>query len=58
MCTIIEHNIAHNRPDNFPSYPPDNHHCIDDVYLTEETPLPTNDLDGLVTVSQIMAWGK
>ena len=23
------HNIAQNRPDNFPSYPPDNHHCSD-----------------------------
>jgi len=25
LCTIIAHNIAQNRPDNFPSYPPDNH---------------------------------
>jgi len=34
-CTIVAHNIAQNRPDNFPSYPPDNHHCSDDVYLRE-----------------------
>jgi len=33
LCTIVSHNIAQNRPDNFPSYPPDNHHCSDDVYL-------------------------
>ena len=35
LCTIVAHNIAQNRPDNFPSYPPDNHHCYDDVYLRE-----------------------
>ena len=33
LCTIVAHNIAQNRPDNFLSYPPDNHHCSDDVYL-------------------------
>ena len=33
LCTIVAHNIAQNRPDNFPPYPPDNHHCSDDVYL-------------------------
>ena len=27
LCTIVVHNIAQNRPDNFSSYPPDNHHC-------------------------------
>ena len=27
LCTIVAHNSAQNRPDNFPSYPPDNHHC-------------------------------
>jgi len=32
---IVAHNIAQNRPDNFRSYPPDNHHCADDVYLRE-----------------------
>ena len=35
LCTTVAHNIAQNRPDNFPSYPPDNHHCSDDVYLRE-----------------------
>jgi len=35
LCTIVAHNIAQNRPDNFPSYPTDNHHCFDDVYLRE-----------------------
>jgi len=35
LCTIVAHNIAQNRPDNFPSYPPDDHHCSDDVYLRE-----------------------
>ena len=35
LCTIVAHNIAQNRPDNFPSYPLDNHHCSNDVYLRE-----------------------
>jgi len=35
ICTIVAHNIAQNRPDNFPCYPPNNHHCSDDVYLRE-----------------------
>jgi len=35
LCTIVAHNIARNRHDNFPSYPLDNHHCSDDVYLRE-----------------------
>ena len=35
LCTIVAHNIAQNRPDNFPPYPPDNHHISDDVYLRE-----------------------
>ena len=35
LCTIVAHNIAPNRPDNFPPYPPDNHHCSDDVYFRE-----------------------
>ena len=29
LC-IVAHNIAQNRPDNFPSYPLDNRHCSDD----------------------------
>jgi len=35
LCTIVAHNIAQKRPDNFPSCPPYNHHCCDDVYLRE-----------------------
>ena len=35
LCTTVAHNIAQNRHDNFPSCPPDNHHCSDDVYLRE-----------------------
>jgi len=35
LCTIVAHNIAENRPDSFPPYPPDNHHCSDDAYLRE-----------------------
>jgi len=35
LCTIVAHNIAQNRPDNFPSYSLDNHHCSNDVYLRE-----------------------
>jgi len=35
LCTIVAHNIAQNRPDSFAPYPPDNHHCSDDVYLRE-----------------------
>jgi len=34
LCTIVAHNIAQNRPDGFPPYPPDNHHSSDDVYLS------------------------
>jgi len=37
LCTIVAHNIAQNRPDSFPPYPPDNHHVSDDVYLREGT---------------------
>jgi len=35
LCTIVAHNIAQNRLDSFPPYPPDNHHISDDVYLRE-----------------------
>jgi len=35
LCTIVVHNIAQNRPDSFPPYPPDDHHSSDDVYLRE-----------------------
>ena len=36
LCTIVAHNIAQNRPDSFPPYPPDDHHSSDDVYLRRE----------------------
>ena len=35
LCTIVAHDIAQNRPDSFPPYPPDDHHSSDDVYLRE-----------------------
>ena len=35
LCIIVAHNTTQNIPDNFPSYPPDNHHRSDDVYLRE-----------------------
>jgi len=35
LCTIVAHNTAQNRPDNFPSFPPDSHHCSGDVYLRD-----------------------
>jgi len=35
LCTIVVHSIAQNRPDSFPPYPPDNHHCSNDVYLRQ-----------------------
>ena len=35
LCTTVAHNIPQNTPDNVPSYPLDNHHCSDDVYLRE-----------------------
>ena len=35
LCTTVAHNIAQNRPDSFPPYPPDDHHISDDVYLRE-----------------------
>ena len=40
LCTIVAHNIAQNRPDSFPPYPPDNHH-ISDVYLREGGRIPS-----------------
>jgi len=39
LCTIVAHTIAENRADNFPSYPPDNHHCSDYVFLTGKVTL-------------------
>jgi len=28
LCKTVAHNTTQNRPDNFPSFPPDNHHCL------------------------------
>jgi len=39
LYTIVVHNIALNRPDNFPSYPPDNHHCSDDRVNESGSPI-------------------
>jgi len=36
LCTIVAYNTAQNRPDNFPSYPLDNHRWSDDVYLRKK----------------------
>ena len=47
LCTIAAHNIAQNRPDSFPSYPPDNHHCSDDVYLREWGLYQRQEIDNL-----------
>jgi len=36
LCTTFAHNTAQNKPDKiFSFFPPDNHHCTDDVYLRE-----------------------
>jgi len=58
LCTIVVHNIAQNRPDNVPSYPLDNHHCSDDVYLREgghvmsQTPCFLTHKTGLCDIQQ------
>jgi len=36
-CAQLLRTIAQKRPDSFPSYPRDNHHCSDNVYLREGT---------------------
>ena len=54
LCTVVAHNIAQNRPDSFPPYPPDNHHSSDDVYLREEGDYAT----GHVMWSRPMAFTK
>ena len=62
LCTIVAHNIAQNRPDSFPSYPPDNHHCSDDVYLREgghvmsQTPCFLTHKTGLCDMRNISDW--
>jgi len=35
LSTSVAHNTAQNKSDNLLSYPSDNHHCSDDVYLRE-----------------------
>jgi len=45
LCTSVAHNIAQNRSDNFPSCPPDNHHCSNDVYLRERGELAHLEID-------------
>jgi len=35
LCTTVVHKTAQDSSDNCPSYPPDNHHCSDDVYRRE-----------------------
>jgi len=42
LHTIAAHNTAQNRPDNFPSYPPDNYRCSDNVYFREREPVKDN----------------
>jgi len=55
LCTIVAHNIAQNRPDSFPPYPPDDHHISDDVYLreglTQSINQSTGDMNQLVTAA-------
>jgi len=46
LCTIVAHNTAQNRPDNFPCCPPDNHHCSNDVYLRGRGFLMTQEMTG------------
>jgi len=53
QCTIVAHNIAQNRPDNFPPYPPDKHHCSDDVYLREVGTYTTTLSSKFVTKSSV-----
>jgi len=54
LCTIVAHNIAQNRPDSFPPYPPDNHHCSDDVYLREGGALThTSELNSTDAISPL-----
>ena len=55
MCVqfTVAHNTAQNRPDNFPSCPPDNHHCSDDVYLRERGPFDRTPASRLGTDRQM-----
>jgi len=53
LCTTVIHNTAQNSSDNYPSYPPDNHHCSDNVYWSEggghQHPAATGNQQGMVT---------
>ena len=62
LCTIVAHNIAQNRPDSFPPYPPEDHHSSDDVYLREggasaEINNKQNDTDIKQTTEAGAQWG-
>jgi len=32
LSTTVVHNTTENSSDNFPAYPPDNNHILDDLY--------------------------
>jgi len=55
LCTNVAHNTAQNRPANFPSYLPDNHHCSDDVYSREGA---TNSVKSLKNTSIVFSIGS
>ena len=55
LCIIVAHNTAQKRPDNFPSCPPDNHHCSDDVYLRDRGSFKRSDSYTLLRLS-VDAW--
>jgi len=46
----VAHNTAQNRSNNFLSYPPNNHHCSDDVYLREGGTPTHTDADSLLSI--------
>ena len=54
--TIVAHNIAQNGPDNFASYPPDNHHCSDDVYLIEGGAYPGHRCKGYACTDNMTSY--
>jgi len=45
LCTTVSHKTAQNRTDNFPSYPPGNHHCSNDIYLRDGKGVQVRALD-------------
>jgi len=58
LCTIVAHNIAQNRPDSFPPYPPDNHYISDDVYLREGPKISAKHKWGLPNGGAKCRWGR